>query len=85
MTIRSLLGLGAALWSLALVPADITTADRMAAIRRAQVWTPSKVAAFDFTAGDGEFAPGATVACDYSDRRFGGNSPKFACVLSPGD
>lgn len=31
------------------------------------------------------FAPDALVMCDYVRRTLGGNSPKFACLLSPGD
>jgi hypothetical protein len=85
MTGRCLLGLGVALWSLVAVPADVTPADRLADIRRAQVWTPTDVAAFDFTAGEGEFAPWATVACDYVEKQFGGKTPKFGCSLAPGD
>ena len=82
---RCLLGLGVALWSLLPLPADVTPADRLADIRRAQVWTPGEVAAFDFTKGEGEFAPWATVACGFVIKQYGGKTPKFGCVLAPGD
>ncbi len=85
MTARCLLGLGIALWSLVPIPADVTPADRLADIRRAQVWMPTHVAAFDFTQGQGEFAPWATVACDHVVKEYGGKTPKFGCALAPGD
>ena len=57
-------------------------------IARAQVWMPTDVPSMDLLRGptspDG-FAPGATVACDYVKRPLDGNSPKFACELSPDD
>ena len=45
------------LLSLMSPPPDVPPADRLDAIRRAQVWIQTDVAAFDFTAGEGEFAP----------------------------
>jgi hypothetical protein len=85
MTSRCLWGLFAALWSLAPPAPDFTPASRLDAIRRAQVWTPTDVAAFDFTAGGGEFAPWATIACDHVVKEYGGKTPKFGCALAPGD
>jgi hypothetical protein len=84
MLFRTLLGLGLALWSVA-APPDFTAETRMSAIRRAQVWMPVDVAAYDFQAAGGDFAPWATVACSWVDKRYGGNTPKFACALTPGD
>ena len=66
-------------------PPDIPPADRLDAIRRAQVWTPAEVAAFDFTAGEGEFAPWATVTCDHAVKEYSGKTPKFGCTVAPGD
>lgn len=85
MPTRCLLGLGVALWTLTAFQGDVIPADRASAIRRAQVWTPADVATFDFTAGEGEFAPWATVSCDWVDKRYGGKTPKFGCSIAPGD
>ena len=66
----------------------LTPAERTAAIQRAQVWQPSRVAAMNLRTGPrgkGAFAPGETVTCDYVDEKLGGTSPKFACALTPDD
>jgi hypothetical protein len=63
----------------------VPPADRLNDIRRAQVWTSGDVAAFDFTAGEGEFAPWVTVTCDHAEKKYNGNTPKFGCALAPGD
>jgi hypothetical protein len=63
-------------------------ADRPATLRRAQVWSPTEVGAMDVRTGptgDGSFAPEQTLTCDYSGRPSHGRSPKFACVIAPGD
>jgi hypothetical protein len=61
---------------------------RLAAIRRAQVWTSTDVASKDMkkgpTAADG-FAPNALLTCAYRDRDMSGRTPKFTCELAPGD
>jgi hypothetical protein len=85
MTNRVLFVLAATLWSGIPAPPDFNPADRLAAIRRAQVWTATDVAAFDFKAGDGAFAPWATVTCDHVVKKYGGKTPKFGCALAPGD
>jgi hypothetical protein len=77
--------LAATLWSPAVSAPDFTDADRVAAIRRAQVWKPIDVAAFDFKAGDGAFVPGSTVACTYVEKKYSGKTPKFGCALAPGE
>jgi hypothetical protein len=61
---------------------------RAAAIARAQVWTPTKVAAMDIVAGPrvtGAFPFRATVTCDHVNRTLGGASPKFACLIGADD
>jgi hypothetical protein len=63
----------------------VRPADRLNDIRRAQVWTQGDPAAFDFTAGEGEFAPWATVTCDHTEKKYNGNTPKFGCAIAPGD
>ena len=63
----------------------VPPADRRNDIRRAQVWTQGDPAAFDFIAGEGEFAPWATVTCDHTDKKYNGNTPKFGCAIAPGD
>lgn len=85
MTNRFVWILAAALWSPFAAAPDFPPADRLSAISRAQVWTPADVAAFDFKAGQGEFAPWATVSCDHVVKSYGGKTPKFGCALAPGD
>jgi hypothetical protein len=66
----------------------VTPTQRLAAIRRAQVWAPTAVATMDVRSGPqgkGAFAWDATVTCDYVDERLTGASPKFPCVLSGDD
>ena len=65
------------------------TADtRASLIARAQVWTPTDVGAMDVRRGprgDGAFAPGTTIRCDYKEQPLNGRSPKFACATPSGD
>ena len=61
---------------------------RIDAIRRAEVWRPTKVASLDLERGPnvpGRFAPSATVTCTHVDKKMSGRSPKFTCVLPPKD
>jgi hypothetical protein len=61
---------------------------RLVAIRRAQVWKRTNVAAMDLAAGPrgkGAFSPGATVRCDYRDKQMNGSSPKFTCAIDGKD
>ena len=61
---------------------------RLVAIRRAQVWTPTDVAAMDLKIGPhgpGAIARNDTVACDYVEKTMDGRSPKFTCRLAPND
>jgi hypothetical protein len=66
----------------------LTPAERLAAIRRARVWTKTDIPAVDIRKGparrDG-FPPGATVTCDYRPDALGGRTPKFACAVAPDD
>jgi hypothetical protein len=65
----------------------LTPEERLEAIRRAGVWSPSNVAAVDFKAGPhvkGAFAPNQWVTCEYKQKEMGGHSPKFLCETSPG-
>lgn len=60
---------------------------RAALIARATVWMPTDIASMDLRVGPtgpGAFAPGATVTCDYLDKKLAGVSPKFACRLPDG-
>lgn len=62
--------------------------DRAAAIARAKVWMPTTIASMDVKAGPqgpGAFAPGATITCDYLDKKMSGASPKFACKTAAGE
>jgi hypothetical protein len=67
---------------------NVTAQDRLAILRRAQVWTPIDTRALDIKRGPqatGAFAAGQTVACDYVDRKLSGRTPKFACAISADD
>src|SRR5438093_12233611 len=62
----------------------ITAEQRRDLIRRAQIWTRTDVAAMDVRKGpqgEGAFAPGATVACQYYEEKFSGVTPKFGCKI----
>jgi hypothetical protein len=57
---------------------------RLEAIRRAQVWHRTNVAAMDIRrgpAGADAFTPNQLVVCDYQKRPLTGRSPKFWCAL----
>jgi hypothetical protein len=57
-------------------------------IARAKVWMPTDIPSMDLRvgpSGPGSFEPGATVTCDYVDKKLSGASPKFACRLPNGD
>jgi hypothetical protein len=61
---------------------------RADAIARAQVWTPTRVAAMDVKAGPkvtGGFPFHATIFCDYTAKDMSGMSPKFACLRGEAD
>lgn len=61
---------------------------RRSLIARAKVWLPVDTPSLDLKAGPsgpGAFAPGATLTCDYLDKKLTGMSPKFACRLPDGD
>ncbi len=66
---------------------SLTAEERSALLRRAQVWTPTKVASMDIMRGPREhgFKPEADVSCTYADVRYGGRTPKFGCALTPKD
>jgi hypothetical protein len=62
--------------------------DRLAILRRSQVWTPTDVSKIDIKAGPqgkGSFSPGETVTCEYVNRSATGNSPKFMCAITHED
>jgi len=65
----------------------VSKEQRLAAIRRAQVWIPTDIPSMNLRQGPlgkGSFAPEELVTCDYIEKAMEGNSPKFTCVL-PGD
>ena len=73
----------------ALPPLDAGSGpDAKSLIRRAKVWLRTDIPSMDLKAGPqgpGAFAPGATITCDYLDKKLTGASPKFACRLPDGD
>ena len=65
-----------------------SAAERMDAIRRAQVWAPTDVASMDMRTGPkgrGSFTWHETVDCSYREKAMSGHSPKFTCVIAPDD
>jgi len=69
-------------------PMFVSASERRTTIHLAHVWTPTDVPSMDVKvgpAGDGAFAPNATVTCDYVPEKNSGNSPKFTCVIPPDD
>jgi hypothetical protein len=66
---------------------SVTKEERLALIRRAQVWTPTDVPNMDLRAGPdgvGAFQPNQLVTCDYAPRSLRGSSRKFYCALPDG-
>jgi hypothetical protein len=68
--------------------AHATDADRLQALRRAAVWTPTDVAAMDFAVNPPDptgYLSQPIVRCRYLDRPAHGTTPKFDCVLPDGE
>jgi hypothetical protein len=66
----------------------LTNRARDAAIRRAQVWRATNIAALDIRKGPDDkrgFPSGATVPCLFVTHKSSGHSPKFTCEVAPGD
>ena len=66
----------------------VSPAQRMEALRRAQVWTPTDVGSMNLRAGasdPGAFPADALVQCEYVDKPQTGRSPKFTCSLGEHD
>lgn len=65
-----------------------TAETRHAAIQRAQVWAATDIPSMNLRTGPegpAAFPPGATIDCNYLDKKLGGSTPKFACVVPPED
>lgn len=66
----------------------LSSASRLAIIKRAQVWRRVDVASMDLRVGptgSGAFAPDDLVTCDFVDKPAKGKSPKFTCALDRED
>ena len=64
------------------------SADLNALVARSKVWLPTNTSSKDLwrgPQGENSFEPGATVTCEYFDKKMSGASPKFACRLPDGD
>jgi len=60
---------------------------RRALVARSKVFVQTDIPSMNLRvgpSGPGSFEPGATITCDYSDKRLSGRSPKFACLLPDG-
>ena len=67
---------------------SLTKGSRFEHIQRAQVWSATNVRAMDLRAGprgDHAFTPEQNVVCDYDEKKMGGTTPKFSCLLKKGD
>src|SRR5437763_1286438 len=68
--------------------AHVTRAQRLEAIRHAQVWAPTHIEKMDLAAGPAgpqAFRPGETVSCDFVPHPHGqGHTQKFACRMRGG-
>lgn len=67
---------------------SLTKGSRFEHIQRAQVWSATDVGAMDLRAGprgDHAFTPEQNVVCDYDEKKMGGTTPKFSCLLKKGD
>jgi hypothetical protein len=67
---------------------SLTPAERLAYMHRAQIWHHVDVPAMDVRRGPeihGAFPPMQDVTCRYEDKKMGGTTPKFSCVISPDD
>jgi hypothetical protein len=67
---------------------SLSKEDRLALLRRAQVWRRTDIPSMDLRKGPpGGFAPGEDVACDYAatEKKLPGTSAKFECTLASGE
>jgi hypothetical protein len=67
---------------------NLTPEERRAYLRRAQIWHHVDVPSMDVRRGPelpGAFAPMQDVTCRYDDKKMGGTTPKFSCVVPPDD
>ncbi len=67
---------------------DLTPAERLAYLRRAQIWHRVDVASMDIRRGPqvpGAFEPMQAVTCRFHDKKMTGATPKFACAIPPDD
>src|SRR5687767_6028690 len=61
---------------------------RRSLVARAQVWTPTNIAAMDLKRGPlgpGAFAAGEIVQCEYLEKKLEGHSAKFVCRIGRDD
>jgi hypothetical protein len=67
--------------------AALTPMERLKVLRRARVWMPTSVSAMNMREGPPEprFGTGATIPCDFVDKKFGGHTPKFGCSANDED
>jgi hypothetical protein len=65
----------------------LTTEQRLKVLRRAQVWMPTRVSEMNIREGPQQrrLATGATIVCNFVDRKFGGHTPKFGCAIDDED
>lgn len=67
---------------------NLTPAERQAYLRRARIWHQVDIPSMDVRRGPeikGAFAYMQDVTCQYNDKKMGGTTEKFACVIPPHD
>jgi hypothetical protein len=67
---------------------NVAPGERLAYLKRARIWQPVDVPSMDVRHGPpipGAFAAMQDVTCRYDDKKMGGTTPKFACVIPPDD
>jgi hypothetical protein len=65
----------------------VSSQQRLSLISRARVWTPTDVRSMDVTHGPKGhgFPPETLITCNFVEKKFDGEDPKFACALDGGD
>ena len=68
--------------------ANLTPPERVAILRRSQVWRKTDIPSVNIRRGPtgaDAFSPGQTVTCDFVKHKFSGHSPKFQCTRARDD
>jgi hypothetical protein len=67
---------------------ELKPEDRLAILRRAQVWQATNIPSMNLRTGPpgpGSFSPDETIRCEFVNKKSGGATPKFDCLIAPHD